>query len=727
MNLLNDISFTIQIPKIFKGLFEPKRYKVFYGGRGGAKSWGFAQALLVLGLQNKLRILCARELQKSINDSVHKLLSDQVVSLGLSEFYEVQKTTIRGVNGTEFLFNGLKHNATEIKSTEGIDIAWVEEAEKVSDASWELLIPTIRKENSEIWISFNTKQPTDATYKRFVYANDDDVYVQKVSFRDNPFFPEVLEKERLKLLKNDPEAYQHIWEGNFDTRFSGAVYAKWVADLKEKGRISHKVQHDADYPVSTLWDLGYSDTNAIWFYQEAPNEVLLIDYYQSHNEGIGHYCEMLKAKPYKYKSHYVPQDAGKKLMEANGRSIVEQALKDYGVRMTIIPETTHANRHEGLRKVLPFCWFNEDNCAEGLDALMAYHYEYNDDLQIFKKDPVHDWSSHACLVGSTMVISSRGLLRLDELPFTGRVLTPCGYVPYHSPRITRKNAPLVEVVFKDGLSVKCTQEHLFLTTRGWRYAKHLTPYSEILSTLTKSPNILMEDYIGYGQVRSIFLVAAKSFIEMCGEVLSEKYQQIVISTIKIEILKITRSIILNAYPRGSILHLLGNRMRKFIESVGLAKKPMQVEINGMNQLKVNCKAKEILKERKNGQNGQELITLASIAEQYSKPLEEKVVIPKNIAPKNVDLLAIVSVKKLKEKSDVWCLTVPNVESFSLANGAAVHNSCALELLPSAWRGKSITIEQMRKRDMDNSFHRKRREHNLVKQDPYRIKPMLKKH
>lgn len=389
------IKFQADIPEVFEDLFEPKRYKIYYGGRGGAKSWGFADALLIAGLYAPKRILCARELQKSIADSVHKLLSDQIVKLGLEEFYEVQKTTILGMNGTEFLFNGLKHNAREIKSTEGIDICWVEEAENVSDASWELLIPTIRKEGSEIWVSFNTKQPTDATYKRFVFDADEDSIIKKVSWRDNPFFPEVLNKERQRLALKDPKAYDHVWEGNFDTRFSGAVYARWIADLREKGRITNQVKYDPLYPVSTLWDLGYNDTTAIWFYQEGPGEALFLDYYENNGEGIGFYCDMLKAKQYKYLNHFVPWDANKKLMEAYGKSIIEQAWKDHQVKMTPIPETTHANRHDALRKTLPYCWFNAEACADGIEAVMAYHYEYDEDMQIFKKHPVHDWSSHA--------------------------------------------------------------------------------------------------------------------------------------------------------------------------------------------------------------------------------------------------------------------------------------------------------------------------------------------
>ena len=159
----------LQIPSAFQELFKPHRYKVLYGGRGGAKSESIVRALLLIGAQKKTRILCARELQGSIQDSVHKLLADIIYSHPtLDAFYEVQKAAIIGKNGTEFLFKGLKHNITEVKSMAGVDICFVEEAEKVSDQSWEVLIPTIRKDGSEIWISFNPKNLTDPTYQRFV-------------------------------------------------------------------------------------------------------------------------------------------------------------------------------------------------------------------------------------------------------------------------------------------------------------------------------------------------------------------------------------------------------------------------------------------------------------------------------------------------------------------------------------------------------------------------------
>lgn len=408
----------VQIPVAFKELFEAFRYKVFWGGRGPGKSWAYADALLISMLEQPLRTLCARELQVSIADSVHRLICDRIQALGLDEFWHITNTSIRStINDSEFLFKGLRHNATEIKSLEGIDRVWVEEAEKVSDASWEVLIPTIRKKGSEIWISFNAKNPTDATYRRFILEGREDSIVKKVSWRDNPFFPEVLEKERLALQKYDPEAYAHIWEGEFDTRYSGAVYAKWIAALYEKDppQINDLVQHDPEFPVYTSWDLGYDDSTAIWFCQLGYGELFWIDYYENNGEGIGHYCDVLKGelkgfdgiidpehvhrKNYQYADHYVPHDAANKVMAAGGKSIMEQALRDHGVRMTVIPATSQMNSIEALRKTLPKSWFSKTRCAVGIDALMQYAFQYDEKLGTFKSIPIHNFASHGCDAG----------------------------------------------------------------------------------------------------------------------------------------------------------------------------------------------------------------------------------------------------------------------------------------------------------------------------------------
>ena len=199
----------------FQGLFEPARYKTYYGGRGGAKSWSIARALISKALGKRIRIGCFREFQKSIKDSVHRLLKDQINLLGYDPWFSITETSIKClVTGSEFLFLGLHGNAGEIKSTEGIDIAWIEEAQIVTEESWQVLIPTIRTPGSEIWLSFNPREELDSTYQRFVIHPPPDSLVVKVSFSDNPWFPEELEKERVYMLRNDPDSYEHVWLGN---------------------------------------------------------------------------------------------------------------------------------------------------------------------------------------------------------------------------------------------------------------------------------------------------------------------------------------------------------------------------------------------------------------------------------------------------------------------------------------------------------------------------------
>lgn len=427
----------LKIPEAYSDLFNPHRYKAYYGGRGAGKSWAVADALLTLGMQKPLRILCARELQISIADSVHRLLSDRIEELNIDGFYNITQKSIVGVNGTTFLFKGLKHNYREIKSTEGVDICWVEEAENVSNRSWEVLKPTIRKEESEIWVTFNTKNVTDATYNQFVINTPKNSVVKKVSWRDNPFFPEVLDIERVDMMTRDKEAYDHIWEGEPDTRYSGAVYAKQMAALHAKGHINDKVKWDPAFPVYTLWDLGYGDAVVVWFYQVGPGEILMIDYYEDNAEGVQFYTDMLKGvserselgepvgekthrAKYNYGAHFVPQDATKKLMEAGGKSVVEQS-REQGVIMTVIPETTHLNRNNALRSLLPKMWFNSEACMQGIDALMAYHYDYNEDMQRFSKDPVHDWSSHASTSLELLPRAAGRVLTISEIEDKRRI------------------------------------------------------------------------------------------------------------------------------------------------------------------------------------------------------------------------------------------------------------------------------------------------------------------
>ena len=384
----------LTIPQAFYPLLEPKRYKVYYGGRGGAKSHNFARALLYLGIQRPLRILCARELQNSISDSVHKLLSDLIQDVGLSGFYEVQKASIKGINGTEFIFKGLKYNSNEIKSTEGIDVAWVEEAEKVSDSSWEMLIPTVRKPNSEIWVSFNTKNVTDPTYQRFVVNKNEDMLVKRVSYRDNDFFPEVLEKERLRLLSMDKLAYDHIWEGEPDIRRSGTIYAQLIDKARSLGKIT-TVPYKPGIPVITAWDLGKRHATCIWFGQIVARETRIFDYHEAYGNDadIDKLAGLIKSKDYLYDMHWLPHDAKHERLGMKG-SISDQ-LKKAGVQNRILPPISVSAGINKARSLIKECYFDQEKTKDGIHAMSHYHYEFDEARQCFKDTPYDDWSADA--------------------------------------------------------------------------------------------------------------------------------------------------------------------------------------------------------------------------------------------------------------------------------------------------------------------------------------------
>jgi phage terminase large subunit len=378
-------------PEKLELLFQPARYKVLYGGRGGAKSWGIARALLLEAADNPLRVLCAREIQKSMKESVHQLLKDQIEALGLDGFYTVFNDEIRGANGSLFLFAGLKHNIANIKSKEGIDRVWVEEAQTVSKHSWDTLVPTIRKEGSEIWVSFNPELETDETYRRFVKTPPADAVVVKVNWSDNPWFPEVLRAEKDHLLAVDPDAYLWVWEGHCKVVLDGAIYAREVREAITSGRFC-RVPYDASKPVHTFWDLGRADMTSIWFAQVVGFEFRLIDFYQNRGFALNHYLQELQKRPYVWGEDWMPHDAENRLLGAE-RTIAEQ-MKDVGRKVRIVPKIPVADGINAGRTIFPQCFFDADKCADGIQSLQRYRYKVDDQGQ-WSKEPLHDDFSHA--------------------------------------------------------------------------------------------------------------------------------------------------------------------------------------------------------------------------------------------------------------------------------------------------------------------------------------------
>lgn len=383
-----------QFPVKLQCLFQPEksRYRILYGGRGGAKSWGVARALLIKGAQRSLRILCAREFQTSIKDSVHKLLCDQIIDLGLEGFYEITQASIRGKNGTEFAFVGLKNNVANVKSYEGVDLCWVEEAQTTSRLSWNILIPTIRKQDSEIWVTFNPELETDETYQRFVLHPPENSVVQKINWSDNPWFPETLMLEKDALKMRDQEAYNTVWEGICRQTVDGAIFAREMQMAELHGRIT-KVGYDPMKPVHAVFDLGWSDATAIWFVQFIGMETRLIRYHEDSQKTISDYLAKMQTYGYVYDTLWLPHDAENRTLAAAGRNI-DQIVRGAGYKTKIIPRTPIVDSINAARTLFWNCWFDRENCYDGLQCLRHYRYEVDPDTKMFSKNPLHDQFSH---------------------------------------------------------------------------------------------------------------------------------------------------------------------------------------------------------------------------------------------------------------------------------------------------------------------------------------------
>ena len=367
----------------------PKRFKVAKGGRGGAKSHTIAALLLIMGAAKPLRILCTREIQKSIKDSVHRLLSDKIASLGLEGFYESLESEIRGKNGTLFIFSGLRSEVMAgLKSTEGVDICWVEEAHSVSQHSMDILIPTIRKPGSEIWWSFNPELETDPVYIRFCGDPEENVLLTTVGIEDNPWAPTELLEEMRRSYERDPARAAWIWGGACRPTAEGAIYEREMQDLTISGRIT-SIPYEAAQDTIVALDLGIGDHTSLVVGQWIGHERRVLHTYESFGVPLSHYIDHLKLLPYRIDQIILPHDAHSKSLQTGKTpaEMIEQAFPETAV--TVLPRTQsieHDINH--VREHFAAVWI--DRKAETLlEALKKYRRRFNDRTGMFA-EPLHD-------------------------------------------------------------------------------------------------------------------------------------------------------------------------------------------------------------------------------------------------------------------------------------------------------------------------------------------------
>lgn len=386
----------IDVAPVFEPLLKPARYKGAFGGRGSGKSQAFADLLIIEALSKPgFRALCCREVQKSLKESAKRLIESKIEGYGLGQLFDVQVDGIKTPGGGLIAFAGLQdHTSESIKSYEGFDVAWVEEAQTVSHRSLNLLRPTIRKPGSEIWLSWNPRFDTDAVDQMLRGKEvPTGAVVVRANWNDNPWFPAELEQERLDCLRQQPEQYDHIWEGGYATVAEGAYFARHIAEAKEQKRIG-PIAKDPLLSLRAYWDIGVRDATAIWIMQQRGEELRFIDHYEAVGQDLATHLEWLRSAGYGNAECVLPHDGAKQ--DAVTAIRYEDHIRSAGFSVRTVPNQGKGaamKRIDAARRLFGQMWFDEDRCAAGLKALGWYHEKKNEGG--YGVGPEHDWSSHS--------------------------------------------------------------------------------------------------------------------------------------------------------------------------------------------------------------------------------------------------------------------------------------------------------------------------------------------
>jgi len=420
-----EVNVDVKLPPKVEFLFKPMRYKVLYGGRGSGKSHSIAKVLLMLGVDRPLRILCTREVQRTIAQSVHKLLKDQIQELQLGSEYQILDTVIRGRNGTEFLFTGLAdHTVESIKSYEAVSIVWVEEARSVSKNSWDTLIPTIRKADSEIWISFNPELETDETYVRFVLTPPPNCHIEFMNYRDNPWFPKVLEDERQHCEIVNPDDYPTIWEGKCRAAVVGAIYSKQVELMVKEQRFCRQ-PYNPLLKVHTIWDLGWNDSMFISLVQRNRSEIAVIETIEDSHRTMDDYVAELQRKNLNWGHDWLPHDGFHRDFKT-GKS-AEDILKSFGRKVKPIPNISLEDGIKMGRNAFGQMVFDKEKAARMVECLKRYKRHIPKHGE--PSSPVHDQYSHGADNYRYLSIVAEQLTNEDEGSIRAPYRAPIQTVP----------------------------------------------------------------------------------------------------------------------------------------------------------------------------------------------------------------------------------------------------------------------------------------------------------
>ncbi|WP_175658206.1 PBSX family phage terminase large subunit [Burkholderia vietnamiensis] len=400
------------------------RFVSMRGGRGSGKSVTAAKILLIQAYSKPIKVLCFREVQNSIKDSVYTSLLDLIEELGLGDFYTFTLNEIRGANGSVFIFKGLSDQTVEsIKSFSGIDICWGEEAAGLTDKSLNILIPTIRNEGSRFLFTWNPSLDTDAVYQRYVLNTREDVKDVEVNWQHNPWFPSVLETERRADLKRlDADMYAHIWEGKVLPAQQGAVYFRELSKAYEQGRVT-RVMVDPKLAVHPIADLGWADQTAFILVQRTLSELRIVGYIEDNRKTLAEYNTELRAWGQEngvanWGTMYLPHDGAHRDFKT-GQS-AQEIMEAFGWKVLITPNMAVDQGIRSARQMFGNVYFDKDHCTKLLECLKRYHYKERADGSF--GDPVHDQYSHGADAFRYVAVNQESLTSTNQSNTWGKAL-----------------------------------------------------------------------------------------------------------------------------------------------------------------------------------------------------------------------------------------------------------------------------------------------------------------
>lgn len=603
--------------------------------------------------------------------------------------------TISFVNGSKLCLVGSESHSTSLRGTNPIlcilsEFAYMDDAINILDT----ITPILAANGGQLVIA-TTPNGKNFNWQLAQMAQElpDWTVIHKTVYDTKHMTDEALDLERRRM---SPEKFAQEYECSYERGVQGAIFGDAIDKLKMNGQVT-SVSWEPGLLVHCAIDIGVNDaTTIIWFQVVGEGTVVrIIDCYSNRNLGLDHYAKILQDKPYRYGNYYAPHDLA--VREWGGGAITRyEKARQLGINFKILEQISVEDSIENVLTHFPKFWIDKDKCRTLVDAIENYYKEWDESKQTYKSKPVHNWASDYCFTADTIILTRNGMRHIIDIKENDEILTLMGWMKCSQSIMTRRNADLVEVTFQDGMKVKCTPDHLFLTENGWISAQNLQKGFKIQSSLMYSFSTSTDTSIVHGPVINILPKVEQPCIEKFGEGVTEIFLLNHIYTIWTRIIRTITFGTWYAFPKKNT-----ERLRDLIlkDSVKHVEQPLT---SGTLQKKDDCGTNDKQLDQRVGRNGKENQENVCIVKKNIKALSDQMDMNKNSAIQTARLLTIESVENLSQPEDVYCINVPVVGHFSLSNGAIVKNCDALrymcQSIHKAKKGRSGEEFEQARRD-----------------------------